>query len=165
MSEISSIRGQLAALRAQINAEKEAEYVARSLELRTRLDDTLYYMHVGGASVNAIAKAYGTKNWLTVKEAINRASVRHNAGTGAARAAVQMTGDNTYSVMVAPGWTSTTGQEYAGTIAVKTNAGLRAVLPDGEPTDTPLHRELADWRNRTDSPVVRAFLKTTEWEV
>ena len=164
MSEISSIRGQLAALRAQINAEKEAEYIARSLDLRTRLDDTLYYMHASGTSINAIAKAYGTKNWLTVKEAINRASVRHNAGTGADRIAVQETGPNAYSVTVGAGWTSATGQGYAGTITVKTNAPLKAVLPDGEPYNTPLHAELADWRNRPNSALVQAFLKTTEWE-
>ena len=164
MSEISAIRGQLAALRAQINAEKEAEYVARSLDLRTRLDDTLYYMHASGTSINAIAKAYGTKNWLTVKEAINRASIRHNAEAGTGGAVVRNTGENRYSVTVPPGWTSATGQGYAGTVQVKTNAGLRAVLPDGEPNDTPVHRELADWRNRKNSALVQAFLKTTEWE-
>jgi len=179
--DIPTIRAQLAALRAQINAESEAEFLRRGATLTQELEDTVYAMHNNGISLNKIAQVYGTKNWRTVKELYVAAQSRRSGAetlgatpvttttySDAGTVSVSLTDPAVqgYTVTVAPGWVSMTEEPYAGTVGVRLRPEFGAVLAwngghRAYPMNTPLHKELGDWRNRKDSAVVQMLLQVS----
>ena len=75
---LRQIKTQISELRYELEREMEAEYISRSAVLQQELEDTILAMHENGMSVNAIAREYGTKNWKTVKDLLDRAKNRGN---------------------------------------------------------------------------------------
>lgn len=75
---LRQIKTQISELRYELEREMEAEYLSRSAVLQQELEDTVLAMHENGMSVNAIAREYGTKNWKTVKDLLDRAKNRGN---------------------------------------------------------------------------------------
>lgn len=76
MSNIRSIKAQIAAVRDEIMAEAEAKITAQTQALTVALEDACLTVYRETGKVAAVQREYGTKDFRTVKEILTRAEQR-----------------------------------------------------------------------------------------
>lgn len=161
--EAREIKNKLRNLRADIHAEGAIEYARRSKALKGQLEELAFRLYNSGMSIVAVGQEMGTKHWKTTKDLIDAAQARRSVHTQVDPGTfhIEAVGPDEWSVQ-AWEWTSDSAQHdpYTGLVGVKVvRSPVLAVVPittGNYDVNTPLHAELADWRNRT-SPVVEAF--------
>lgn len=76
MSNIRSIKAQIASVRDEIMAEAEAKITAQTQALTTALEDACLAVYRETGKIAAVQREYGTKDFRTVKEILTRAEAR-----------------------------------------------------------------------------------------
>lgn len=76
MSNIRSIKAQIASVRDEIMAEAEAKIGAQTQALTVALEDACLALYRETGKIAAVQREYGTKDFRTVKEILTRAEAR-----------------------------------------------------------------------------------------
>lgn len=76
MSNIRSIKAQIASVRDEIMAEAEAKIAAQTQALTVALEDACLALYRETGKIAAVQREYGTKDFRTVKTLITRAEER-----------------------------------------------------------------------------------------
>lgn len=176
LKEAEQIRQQMAVLRSVMREEMERAFIAKSADLRLRLEDMAYDLYIIGTPVAKVGREIGTTNWRTVKDMIDNAEKRRGEKITTEYLDVLRIGRVTidrgdapaidgYVVTAYDGWKNMQGERYVGSVRLWINPPAKFMgrmlpaAPEFDPAfekfepGSPLHREIAQWDDT--SPVVQ----------
>lgn len=136
LEEAKQIRERMSVLRSVMREEMERAFIAKSADLRMRLEDMAYDLYIIGTPVAKVGREIGTTNWRTVKDMIENAEKRRGEKISTPYQDVLRIGRvqidrgdapaiDGYVVTAYDGWKSMQGESYVGSVRLWINPPRR----------------------------------------